>query len=91
MCFKILKSFKGNRELIARDFFEKILGLDYDHVILFPVANLWDFPVDESKTELIQKIQDIYGVDISDIKDGNFDKIFGRIEKLVLRHHDFDG
>jgi len=67
-------------EDIARDFFPPILGMSYDDCFITDSSSLWDFPLDESDQQVMNKVLLVFGVDISDIADGNLAKIFARIK-----------
>ena len=70
---------------VAKDFVERIFEVPYESVFMTDRSELWDFwpllDVDrkDSKRYLLQKIERIYGIDVSDIKDGNMVKIFERL------------
>ena len=72
---------RGKRAKLARDFFNKILDMDYGNVLVTIQSSIWDFPFEGSNEEIIEKINAVYSVDISDIVTGNLDAIFRRIEK----------
>lgn len=65
--------------LIAANFFEKILDIDYRECFILDESSLWDFHTEESNDVLNRKIIETYGVDISDIESGNLVQIFNRI------------
>jgi len=65
-----------NAEL-AKDFIQRILGLEWAWVS--DESSLWDFHADETNESLTEKIHHIYGVDVSDIANGNLADIFDRI------------
>lgn len=64
---------------IAKDFLEKTLKLNYDECFLSDQSSLWDFYT-EMPEEVKKVIYEVYGVDISDIKDGSLVEIFRRIK-----------
>ncbi len=64
-------------EDVARDFLARILDRSYDNVLLTDQSSLWLFADDQEET--IAKIRAVYGVDVSDITDGNLVRIFQRI------------
>jgi hypothetical protein len=73
-------------EDIARDFFERISELQYERVFLTDISSSWDFSalfdfetVEDVRKHLLQKNESIYGVDVSDIADGNMVRIFERL------------
>lgn len=65
----------------AKDFFDKILTFNYDDCIISDESSLWDFHSEESNTEYFKKIKPEYGVDVSDIENGNLALIFKRINQ----------
>lgn len=66
---------------LAHDFISKIVeGVNPNFVFISDSSSLWDFPY-EDKAKQIARIKEIYGVDVSDIQDGNLAKIFDRIRK----------
>ena len=65
---------------IAREFFPPILHMDFDDCLITDGSSIWDFPVEESEQEVANKVMIIFGVDISDIADGNLAAIFRRIQ-----------
>ena len=65
--------------VLAADFFEKVLGMDYRDCFITDESSLWDFHTEESNEHLHQKIQEAYSVDVSDIEDARLVKIFERI------------
>lgn len=66
---------------LAQDFTKRILGIDWAWIS--DESSLWDFHEDETNDNLIVKIRDTYGVDVSDIASGNLADIFDRIRKLT--------
>ena len=66
---------------VARNFFRDVLDLDLDDCILTDLSSLWDLPFEGSMEDCIEKTERLYGVTISDIKDGNLADIFARIAK----------
>ena len=69
----------GRHEEIARDFLAQILDLDFDRCFISDETSLWDFAMLETDESFESKIEKVYGVDVSDIEDGNLVKIFARI------------
>lgn len=69
-------------EDIATDFFNKIFGMEEGSYMISDESSVWDFRSrkNESKETLVARIEESYGVKISDIKDGNLVSIFRRIE-----------
>ncbi len=70
---------------MARDFFARILNMDFDECFISDRSSLWDFPYedDEDEAAVFAKIEQVYGVDVSDIHDGNLAQIFSRLEEHV--------
>ena len=66
-------------EQIATDFFEKILDMDYHQCFVSDESSLWDFQTEETDASYHRKINEVYGVDISDIESGELVQIFQRI------------
>src|SRR5262245_44592457 len=66
-------------ERLARDFFQKVLGLNYGECFISNESSLWDFHDGEDNTELCAKIRTMYGVDVSDIEGGKLADIFDRL------------
>jgi hypothetical protein len=64
---------------LAKDFFKRVL--EVDGAWISDESSLWDFHGDETNDALVGKIHRIYGVDVSDISDGNLADIFDRITK----------
>jgi hypothetical protein len=67
---------------IGRDFLARVLDLDPDKCFISDESSLWDFHYQATNAALYEKIQDIYGVDVSDIKGAKLCAIFCKIEKL---------
>lgn len=67
---------------IAEDFFPKILNMKLEEILfLSDQSSLFDFHLDNSNNKFCEKIKTIYGVDVSDIKNGNLLAIFQRIAR----------
>ena len=66
-------------EVTAEDFFIRIFGMNYHNVLITDSSSLWDFPISDPDA-ITAKIEVVYGVDITDIEDGNLARIFERIE-----------
>ena len=76
-------------EYLLPDFFIDVLNMDYyeDAVFISDGSSLWDFTTalqgpksNKAEITLFQaRIEETYGVDVSDIEDGNLVKIFERI------------
>jgi hypothetical protein len=69
-------------EPLAVDFFEKILDMNYYNCYVSDQTSLGDFFMSGGIKVLQQKIEQVYGVDASDIKSGNLAEIFIRISNL---------
>lgn len=74
-------------EDLAMEFFERILGLDYNCCLLTDKSSLLHISgsseyggVDQN---IVNRIIKVYGVDISDIDDANFVEIFSRIAGVM--------
>jgi len=77
----ILASTEGIKKYpdLALDFFDKILGVNYNEVFISDESSIWDFVLEGDLAPYYEKIKDIYDIDASDTN-GNFLKIFGNIE-----------
>jgi hypothetical protein len=64
---------------LAKEFFEQILEVDWAWIS--DKSSLWDFHGEETNDRFIEKIRHVYGVDVSDILNGNLADIFERIAK----------
>jgi len=62
---------------LAKSFVKRVLGLDWADIS--DKATLGDFHDKGNNAALVEKIRDIYGVDVSDIASGNLADIFDRI------------
>jgi hypothetical protein len=80
-------------EDIAVDFMLKIFGMEYADVLITDESSIYDFdeiefpedsnkPVKHNTGTCLQKIKEIYGLDVSDIKGLFLVKIFERIRIL---------
>ena len=65
---------------IGDDFVARVLGLEW--ALLTDESSLWDFHSEENNDALVAKIKEVYGVDVSDLKDAELYKIFDRIEQV---------
>lgn len=65
-----------HREL-SEDFIHRILS--FERAWISDESSLWDFHADESNKQLFAKIEQTYGVDVSDIESGNLAEILDRI------------
>ena len=62
------------------DFFEKVLGLEEDDSIsITDGSSLCDFEFSQKVDVSLQKIRDVYGIDVSDVEGANLASIFARI------------
>lgn len=66
---------------IARDFFQKILGMNFDQCFVSDLSSLWDFPRVSDEERVFELIKQTYNVDVSDIKTGNLVQIFKRLQE----------
>jgi hypothetical protein len=64
---------------LARDFFYRILNLNYDQCFISDESSLWDFHGEDDNNHLVERILLTYGVDVSDIESGNLADIFTRL------------
>jgi hypothetical protein len=62
---------------LADDFIRRVLGLEWAWIS--DESSLWEFSLDENNDILIAKIQDVYGVDVSDLASARLWEIFDRI------------
>lgn len=67
-------------EEIAADFLERIFDMDRRSCLISDESSLWDFRTDQSKKTIWGRIQETYGLDVSDVTDGNLVTIFKRID-----------
>ena len=65
---------------LATDFMEKVIGFPRGGYLITDDSSLFDFHGPSKKVELIQKVFDVYGVDVSDIEGGTLAAIFERIK-----------
>ncbi|HSC45678.1 MAG TPA: hypothetical protein VLC94_07590 [Candidatus Acidoferrum sp.] len=62
---------------LAKDFVQRVLGVQWAWIS--DESSLGDFHEEETNDDLVQKIRTTYGVDVSDISNGNLADIFDRI------------
>ena len=62
---------------LAEDFIRRVLNLDWAFVS--DESSLWDFHSSDDNKDLIEKINEVYGVDVSDIQSAKLWQIFDRI------------
>ncbi len=67
-------------EEIATDFLDKIFGMDRRSCLITDESSLWDFQAEQSEEDTLRRVQESYGIDVSDVRDGNLVTIFKRIE-----------
>ena len=72
-------------ESVAPDFFERILDMDRNDCLITDESSLWDFHFERSNDAFYSKISKVYGMDVSDVENGNLAKIFQRI--LEAKQH----
>jgi hypothetical protein len=67
---------------LADDFIRRVLHpvLGIEDVWITDESSLWNFHFDETNDELVAKIREVYGVDVSDIESEKLVDIFDRIE-----------
>jgi len=70
----------ARHEDVARGFLPRILGIEFDQCFISDESNLCDFHCEDSNEACFQRIQQVYGVDVSDIESGNLAEIFERIK-----------
>ncbi|HEY0701732.1 MAG TPA: hypothetical protein VGD60_03100 [Candidatus Acidoferrales bacterium] len=63
--------------LLANEFTQKVLELPWAWIS--DVSSLWDFHGAETNQKYHERIRELYGVDVSDITNGNLADIFDRI------------
>jgi len=62
---------------LAEEFTQRVLGFEW--VWMSDESSLWDFHEDETNQLLYSKIQEVYGVDVSDIESAKVSEILDRI------------
>jgi len=67
-------------EEVAADFLETVFDMDRRDCLISDESSLWDFRADQSKEQVLRRIQESYGIDVSDVRDGNLVTIFRRID-----------
>lgn len=68
---------------VERDFVRRVLEIEWAWIS--DESSLWDFHGDKTNDRLNDKIRQIYGVDVSDISDGNLADIFDRIASSNIK------
>jgi hypothetical protein len=71
----------GAHAELADDFVHRVLNLDWAWIS--DESSLWDFHHNQTNEELIVKIKDVYGVDVSDIQSAKLPEIFERIAAIL--------
>lgn len=74
----------GRHADLAKEFVQKVLEIEW--AWLSDESSLGDLHDNESNKKLIEKIRMVYGVDVSDIPDGNLADIFDRITEKSARN-----
>jgi hypothetical protein len=64
---------------LVEDFTRRILNLDW--AFISDESSLWDFHTDKTNETMITRIDEVYGVDVSDIKSAKILEILARIAK----------
>jgi len=62
---------------LAEDFIHRVLNLDWAWIS--DESSLWDFHHNRTNEELMAKIKEVYGVDVSDLQSAKLREIFERI------------
>lgn len=62
---------------LAEDFIRRVLELDWAWIS--DESSLWDFHANATNDALVAKIQEVYGVDVSDISSARLWEMFDRI------------
>jgi hypothetical protein len=68
---------------LREDFVRRVLQMDW--AFISDESSLWDFHGELSNAELQERINDVYGVDVSDIESGNVADILKRITDVQQR------
>jgi hypothetical protein len=79
--FASCERISAHREL-AEDFVKRVLNLDWAWIS--DESSLWDFHHSENNRALISKIEEVYGVDVSDIESARIAEILERIASKEL-------
>ena len=67
-------------EELAEEFVQKVLGLE--RAWISDESSLWEFHAEETNDRLFAKIEEIYGIDVSDIESARLCEIFDRISPI---------
>jgi hypothetical protein len=72
---------------LADDFIRRVLHpvLGIEDIWITDDSSLWNFHFDKTSEELVAKIREVYGVDVSDIESEKLVDIFDRIEAVLRR------
>jgi hypothetical protein len=62
---------------LAEDFVRRVLNLDW--AFISDESSLWDFHSSDDNQDLVAKINEVYGVDVSDIQSAKLWQILDRI------------
>jgi hypothetical protein len=65
---------------IAEEFMEKIFGMKPGRYLISDESSLSDFTERKEMEDLKRRIHDVFGVDVSDIKNGYLVEVFERID-----------
>jgi hypothetical protein len=68
---------------LAEDFIRRVLKLDW--AFISDESSLWDFHEAETNGALIARIEEVYGVDVSDIESAKLPEVLERIAKDRVR------
>jgi hypothetical protein len=74
----------GRHAYLTKEFIQRVLEIEWAWIS--DESSLGDFHDGESNKKLIDKIRIVYGVDVSDIPDGNLAAIFDRIAEKSGRN-----
>lgn len=69
----------GEHPELAQEFTRRIL--EVDGAWISDDSSLWDFHAEDTNDKYVEKIRQVFGVDVSDITTGNLADIFDRITK----------
>jgi hypothetical protein len=69
---------------LSDDFIHRILGFEW--AMISDESSLWDFHSEETNNTLIEKIRQVYGVDVSDIESAKLCEILERIKQSRPKH-----
>jgi len=67
----------GTHGALAEDFIHRVLELDW--ALITDESSLWDFHSNMDNARLNDRVKELYGVDVSDIRSGNLSQIMDRI------------